>query len=183
MANKLGSFAVIYSKVNWDQYKHEMSTHLTDLSGPGTVSFPVEPNKFPCLVASMLTPVDPTKANQFCHYRINCCFVYDTDAQRLLDARAQLDHSIVYDEDEHLPHYHEDHEDPDYDGEYLPTQTGVLLLALVNELEAVGAIKRDKLLEEVAVVEEWLVNNQTDNIEDASLESVLKRMWKDKDAR
>ena len=182
MKNKLGTFAVIYSKPNWDQYKHETSTQLigehVNLTS-GNVSFPKEPDNFPCLVASMLTPVDPTKANAFCHFRVNCCFVYPGDAKRLLDAQSQLDHSIVFDEPDEST-YPEDYDD---EGGYLPTQTGVLLLALVNELEAVGAVKREKLLKEVAVVEEWLINNQEDNMGELSLESVLERMWRDKDAR
>jgi hypothetical protein len=90
-----------------------------------------------------------------------------------------LDHSIVFDEPDEST-YPEDYDD---EGGYLPTQTGVLLLALVNELEAVGAVKREKLLKEVAVVEEWLINNQEDNMGELSLESVLERMWRDKDAR
>jgi hypothetical protein len=192
MKNKLGQFAVIHSKINWDQYRHEMVSHLAEgkhgLTHAGAVSFPNEPTAFPCLVASMLTPEDPTRANNFCHYRINCCYVYPQDAQRLIDAQAQLDHSIVADEPdsyatlgslETIPEYIEDHNK----GDYVPTQTGALLLALVNELEAIGALKRDKLLAEVKRVEQWLIDNQADNLEDSSLSSVLQRMWRDKDAR
>jgi hypothetical protein len=191
MKSKIGQFAVIYSKINWDQYCREMVSQLTGgkqgLTHAGAVSFPDEPTSFPCLVASMLTPDDPTKANKFCHYRINCCYVYPQDAQRLIDAQAQLDHSIVVTEPANyetvgsldpVPKPTADLNECDY----APTQTGVLLLALVNELEAVGALKRDKLLAELKRVEQWLIDNQADNLENASLAAVLQRMWRDKDA-
>jgi hypothetical protein len=189
MTSKLGSFAVIYSKVSWDQYRHEMASPLTagppGLSSPGAVSFPAEPKSFPCLVASMLTPEDPTKANNFCHYRINCCYVYPQDAQRLIAAEAQLDHSLVVDEFEDYMAVGPLAAARDYDedaGDYGPPQTTVLLLALANELEAVGALKRDNLLAEVKRVTKWLIDNQSDNLEDASPPAVLQRMWSDKDA-
>lgn len=187
MNSKLGSFAVIYSKVNWDQYKHEMASHLTEgkppLSSLGAVSFPGDPTEYPCLVASMVIEEDPTKANNFCECRVSCCFVYPSDAQRLMDAQSQLDASIIVDEaDEYgLETLSEHHPEDDYD-EYAPTQTGVLLLALVNELEDIGALKQERLLKEVKRVEQWLIDNQPDNIEDASLSAVLERMWRDKDA-
>lgn len=186
-SSKLSQFAVIYDKTNWDQYKHEMVSQLADekpqLSHAGAVSFPADPREFPCLVASMLIDENPTKANNFCHCRISCCYVYPKDAQRLMDAQSQLDASILVDEEEETYPLLEATPPPQVEEEYVPTQTGVLLLALVNELEAVGALKRDKLLREVRDVEQWLIDNQADNVEDASLSAVLQRMWRDKDAR
>jgi hypothetical protein len=185
MSDKLKQLYLLHDTASWTQYQREVSTSLA-ASGPGTVAFVAEPSHFPCLAASVMRPADPTPANDFCQYLVNCCFVYPQDAARLVDAKEQLDDSILTGAlgslvepdpvDYNEAAIQEDEE------QYGPTQTGVLLLALVNEMDAVGALDRKKLLREVDWVNNWLEENQATNIEENTLAGVLRRMWEDKDA-
>jgi hypothetical protein len=59
---------------------------------------------------------------------------------------------------------------------YVPSPIAILLLALINELKSVGAIKKDKLLEAVKKSEHWLTMMQERN-EEAPMEDILRRFW------
>lgn len=185
--NAIGQFVVIYNYDNWMQYKNEMSSQLLKEHGNcSTVEFPADPKSYPCLVASMLTPIEPTVANRFCYFHVNCCFVYVADAVRLVEVKAKLDPSstVVVDTYDKL---HVQEEDTKFsmlprEEVYAPTQTAVLLLALVVEMEAIGALKHDKLLEQLEYVEKWLLDNQEHNLANYALSSVLSRLWEDKNA-
>lgn len=59
---------------------------------------------------------------------------------------------------------------------YVPSPVAILLLALVNELKEVGAIKKDKLLESVKKSEHWLTMMQERN-EEAPMQDILRRFW------
>ena len=187
MKNSLNGFALLASRADWENYQAVIASQLTqdrpDLQGSGSVSFPSEPDSYPCLVASIGTASDPTKANNFTGFKINCCYVYVSDAQQLLAARTGLDHSLIPEAEEQFPllmAQPEDHEEEE--SEYAPTHTAVLLLALVNEMEAVGALKRSKLIHEISRTEKWLLDNQESNLDADSLEAVLTKMWAERDA-
>jgi len=184
MSDKLKQLYLLHDPASWTQYQREVSTSLSVAGKPGTVAFAAEPNHFPCLAAAITRPADPTKANDFCEYVVNCCFVYPQDAARLVNAKEQMEDSILNESLGSLADpvdYNMAAKQPD-DEDYGPTQTGVLLLALVNEMDAVGALDREKLLKEVDWVNDWLKDNQANNIEENTLAGVLQRMWKDKDA-
>lgn len=59
---------------------------------------------------------------------------------------------------------------------YVPSPVAVLLLALINELKGLGAIKKDKLLEAVKKSEHWLTMMQERN-EEAPMQDILRRFW------
>lgn len=184
MSDKLKQLYLLHDMASWAQYQREVSSSLPTGGKSGAVAFVAEPSQFPCLAAAITRPADPTKANDFCQYLVNCCFVYPQDAARLVDAKEQLDDSILGDSLGTLGdpvNYNEAAVQQD-DEQYGPTQTGVLLLALTNEMDAVGALDREKLLKEIDWVNDWLQANQTTNIEENTLAGVLRRMWKDKDA-
>lgn len=182
MHEKLKQLYLLRDQSSWGHYCREMTSWLASGQDPEAVSFAEEPRKFPCLVASIVRPADSSQASDFCKYTVNCCFVYPQDAVCLLDAAEQAE-GITFSSDNGVTR-------PDSatgrseaePAEYSPTQTGVLLLALVNEMDAVGALNRDKLLSAVDWVNDWLQAKQAVNIEEVSLAGILRRMWEDKDA-
>jgi len=182
MSDKLKQLYLLHDQSSWVQYQREVATSLAVGQDPGVVAFAAEPSQFPCLAASVMRPADPTPANDFCKYMVNCCFVYPQDAALLVDAKGQMEDSILSGSVGSLQPVSSYEEYDELQAEYGPTQTGVLLLALVNEMDAVGALSRDKLLAEVDWVNDWLHVNQAENIEDGNLADVLRRMWEDKDA-
>ena len=181
MKTELGQFAVLSNEKGWDEYRDGIAKSLTGGAHPdepvSTISFPEGPEFFPCLVSSMDTPSEPATDNGFCSHVIRCCFVYVEDAQKLVAVNAYMDTRLT---DNLCGEPEEQVSDSD---KYAPTHTAVLLLALVNELEAIGALKRDRLLTELDNVGAWLTENQSENLEEDSLSGVLQRMWEDKDAR
>ena len=196
MSNNLEQFAVLHSQLDWAQYKNDTRGQVTK-SNPHMVhlSFPRGPSGFPCLAASTLIDESPATAGAVCECRITCCFVYADDAKLLLSAQSQLEASIVPPavreaEVKAMATAYMNQSDfaegileiEDEEGEYIPTQTGILMLALASELEDVGALKRKQLLEAIDRVEKWMIDNRDDNAEDEALSSVLRRMWRDKDA-
>jgi hypothetical protein len=176
MTDKLNRLHLLRNHSSWVQYQQEVATGLVASQDAGSVSFTSEPNRFPCLTAAVIQATEPTVANNFKQYAVNCCFVYPDDATRLLVAAEKPTDLTPVDQLSSACSRQSE------SSEYVPTQMGVLLLALVNEMDAVGALHRDKLLAEVAFVNNWLHVNKTANIEDDSLTGVLQRMWKDKDA-
>ena len=176
---------------------------------PGAVVFPAGPYEYPCLVASLTQEEQPTEINQFCQCRVSCCFVYLKDAKQLVDAQAQIDSSILVDDPIHpmppptTPEENEEElrlfqdekqlaavddldEEPEFiraDSDvYAPNMSGALLLALVNEMVAIGAVRRERLLDELQSAAEWLSENKDQNLDDPSLASIMQRMWEDMDA-
>jgi hypothetical protein len=186
MSDTLKQLTVLHDQDSWGQYQEEVAQAVCS-SNPTAVVFPDDPAQYPCLVAGLLNPVDPTKANNFCQFRISCCFVYPTDAAQLLQAQSQMRQSILDDSPGGMP---KPGNSPDLqfeaaeeeNKEYAPIRAGVLLLALVNELVDVGAIKRDLLLAEIDRVDKWMRASQQSNIESPHLGAVLRQMWRDKDA-
>ena len=182
--NKLSSFAVVHNHQDWLQYKHEVTNHLLQTNSPskGAVEFPVDPENFPLLVSSMAHLTDPATKNTLCCFKVSCCYVYQQDADRLLDAVSSTTGSVVVDEvpneESHIEHH--EHEEPDQE-DYAPTQTGVLMLALVLEMEAIGALKREKLLAKVQDVTKWLTDNQASNMHDQGLDEILTKLWEAED--
>lgn len=177
MTDKLNRLHLLRDHSGWVQYQQEVATGLTDSQCAGGVSFTSEPSRFPCLAAAVIRATEPAAVNDFRQYTVNCCFVYPDDAARLLVATEKTADPIPVD-----PLLPVCDRQPPAAAEYVPTQMGVLLLALVNEMNAIGALHRDKLLAEVTHVSDWLHANKAANLEDDSLTGVLHRMWKDKDA-
>ena len=99
-------FVVLYDKTSYESYKAACVEKLlgegTDvipqaMASDSTVQFPDPPERYPCLVASLVRDKPSLKEGQFVTYRIFSCYVYKEDATALLSAEATLDQSIIED--------------------------------------------------------------------------------------
>jgi len=99
--------------------------------------------------------------------KVFATYVYVKDAQQLLTAVESSDE---------VNHITTDTLAETVESTYVPSPIAILLLALVNELKEVGAIKKDKLLESVKKADHWLTMMQERNAE-ASMLDILGRFW------
>ncbi len=99
-------FVVLYDKTSYESYKAACVEKLlgegTDvipqaMASDSTVQFPDPPERYPCLVASLVRDKPSLKEGEFVTYRIFSCYVYKEDAKSLLSAEATLDQSIIED--------------------------------------------------------------------------------------
>ena len=197
--NKIGTFCTLFNADNWEQYKSEITASLLiETPQEATVEFGGPPTSYPCLVAAISQPREPDKANNFCYYKLPCCFVYPADAQRLLDAAVSVSDSIIVeDEDGPTPQ--------DFDEMYaeelpkllaeggLPrvlqvveplmmeddeADLTVLVLAMLKELEGLGAIKIDRLLDQLEPVQTALHDHASKEYPDPKdLKQFVSELW------
>lgn len=187
--NKL---AVLQSLENWKQYKEEIAFELTkEKSAYGAgLEFPKDPKKYPCLVAALAPNFNLVDSGILTFPRITCCFVYPEDAARLLDVVQSNDPNFrpVVDGD-NLSESSEDEvtllstagnpdkiKDSDY--EYKPSHVGILVLSLIMEMRAIGALKPEKFVQTVNKIERWLIDHMDDNKNKGPID-VLNRLWSD----
>jgi len=178
--DKLGSFCTIFNANNWEQYRAEASSFLLQsLPEDARVDFPSGPKTYPCLVASSYSPKDPTKANEFTYFKVECCFVYLSDAHRLLDAAASVNDSIIV----------EDEEDGDWPqllpdaGHGIPAENAgeadltILVLGMLRELHEIGALKFERLVETLPGVQEKLDEYSKTADQPEDMVDFLKELW------
>ena len=207
--NKIGTFCTLFNADNWEQYKSEITASLLiETPQEATVEFGGPPTSYPCLVAAISQPREPDKANNFCYYKMPCCFVYPEDAQRLLDAAVSVSDSIIVeDEDGPTPHdfdemyaeWEEDHHRNKGKGRPKLTEGGlprvlqvveplmmeddeadltVLVLAMLKELEGLGAIKIDRLLDQLEPVQTALHDHASKEYPDPKdLKQFVSELW------
>lgn len=165
--SKLGKFVLIRSRVDWEQACGELATEIAQQRGLAAVSieFPRQPTSYPCLMAAIPVPVDPSLIDAMDTAQILCSFVYPPDAAQLLSAcqegQPELVVSVSADQE---------------GGHYEPSPLAALALALVSELKAVGALKKSNLLGALRKADKWLSANQEKN-EDATVDDILERFW------
>lgn len=99
--------------------------------------------------------------------KVSAIYVYVKDATQLLEAVASSDEFNYSDAGLTAE---------SSEATYAPSPIAILLLALINELKSVGAVKKDKLLEAVKKSEHWLTMMQERN-EEAPMEDILRRFW------
>lgn len=99
-------FVVLYDKTSYETYKAacveklvgEGSESLSQaMASDSTVQFPDPPERYPCLVASLVRDKPSLKEGEYVTYRIFSCYVYMEDAKALISAEATLDQSIIED--------------------------------------------------------------------------------------
>jgi hypothetical protein len=99
-------FVVLYDKTSYESYKAACVEKLLGegseaipqaMASDSTVQFPDPPERYPCLVASLVRDKPSLKEGEFVTYRIFSCYVYKEDAKSLLSAEATLDQSIIED--------------------------------------------------------------------------------------
>lgn len=163
--SKSGQLALVLCFENWQEYQEELSQELGEPSHVAFAGCP-DPIGYPCLVAAQLTE----------EQKFVCCYVYPRDAARLRAAQEEFQgpQGFIYD---YVPSA-TSVPTPTVSG-YSPTPAGVLLLALMLEMKAVGVLKEAKLFPALAKAERWLQDNEKQNREDASLASMLRRVWRD----
>lgn len=145
----MSKFAVLLHGGDWQKYKADivnsvLGNEAVDLFELNSLmGFPAEPKHYPCLVASLIVMLDGSD-NDSGKYQVNCCYVYPEEAQKLLAAcptkkkRGQKP-KVFADAATGVA---------DVDST-VATQLSAAFLALVSELESIGAIKQKKLLGEV----------------------------------
>ena len=99
-------FVVLYDKTSYESYKAACVERLLGegteaipqaMASDSTVQFPDPPERYPCLVASLVRDKPSLKEGEFVTYRIFSCYVYKEDAKALMSAEATLDQSIIED--------------------------------------------------------------------------------------
>lgn len=165
--SKSGQLALVLCFESWQEYQEELSQELGEPSHVAFAGCP-EPIGYPCLVAAQLT-----EAQKFV-----CCYVYPRDAARLQEAQDGFrgPQGPIYD------YRTADTVAPAAARDYAPTPAGILLLALMLEMKAVGVLKKAKLFPALVKAERWLLDNEKQNREDTSLADMLQRLWQDDDA-
>lgn len=165
--NKLGTFCTLFNADSWKQYQAEVQEMLlsANSTSESKVAFPTAPKGYPCLVAASYKPADATKANEFTYFRVECCFVYLNDAHRLLDAAASVDDSIIV-EDEVSgiagllhpdgPRGNAVNFDAVPGASPAEADLTILVFAMLKELHGIGAIKFERLQEELPRVQSAL---------------------------
>ena len=165
--SKSGQLALVLCFESWQEYQEELSQELGEPSHVAFAGCP-EPIGYPCLVAAQLTE----------EQKFVCCYVYPRDAARLREAQEGF-------QGPHGPFYEDGPSEPIAESvatDYAPTPAGILLLALMLEMKAVGVLKKANLFPALAKAERWLKDNEKQNREDASLAGMLQRLWQDDDA-
>jgi hypothetical protein len=182
--SKMGQLALLQTKDHWRQYKDEIGVELAKQNKNSTAmfEFPKEPTKYPCLVASIMPPGDPTLAGAVIFPQVLCCFVYPDDARHLLTTADKVKTDcqpvvelVADDDDDEQP------EPKKTAVKYKPSQVGTLILAMALEMNAIGALKKDNLIKSVLRVEKWLDANSDENAK-SDLVVILERLWKDQNA-
>ena len=107
------------------------------------MGFPADPKHYPCLVAALIVMLDGSD-NDAGKYQVNCCYVYPEDAQKLLDVASPKKKATK------KPKVFADAATGPMEADNSTlTQLSAVLLALVSELESLGAIKQKRLLSEI----------------------------------
>lgn len=165
--SRLGKFVLIRSHRDWEQACDELAAEIAKQRGLASVSieFPRQPTSYPCLMAAIPVPVDSSLIATIDTAQILCSFVYPPDAVQLLAACREGQPEFVV----AVPANRKD-------GCYLPSPLAALLLSLVSELKAVGALKKSNLLAALHNADKWLLTNQEQNKE-AAIADVVDRFW------
>jgi hypothetical protein len=150
--SKIGQFAVIENKAQWQQYQEELKTDLASKQNTEThaLEFPNDPKKYPCLVAATFAKPGPIYHGELSFSHVICCFVYIKDAEALLNAQQATKNAL-----ELQPKI----KSTSKKTEYMPSPLATLVLSLLMELKSLGAIKKERLLETIKKVKKWLANN------------------------
>lgn len=173
----IGQFVLVQNRQNWEQACTALAQEIARQRKLPSVSidFPKQPTTYPCLMAVVPLPSDARIAGEIDHPKVLTSFVYPADAIRLLEAcqetNPDLSPPIVAEASTDT-----DWGKPSAESSYVPSPVAVLLLALVDELKAVGALKKDKLLAAVKHAEAWLHRQQEVN-ENAEMQDILRRFW------
>lgn len=145
----VSKFAVILSEGDWQKYKTDIVSSVLGGEAPdlfeldSLMNFPSGPKHYPCLAASLIVMLDGSDSDSG-KYQVNCCYVYPEDAKNLLALASPKKKT------EKAPKVFADAATGALDVDSLAiTQLSATLIALISELESLGAIKQKKLLSEV----------------------------------
>lgn len=147
--DKLSDFALLRTDGDWQCYKNEIVRNVSGgleennlFNSPSNFKFPSGPDSFPCLVASLIIAEGSGGVEEISVYKVNCCYVYPEDAENLMkfvtipkplnqetETKASTQVSIrSQDRMKHLL---------------------ALIIGVTLELEDIGALKKEKLLESI----------------------------------
>ena len=168
-------FCVIPNAEHWVEYKDQCSMKLK--ARTHDVSFPPNPKKYPCLVASEVK-VTASGSKEF---EVSSCFVYEDDAKLLLSSSVNVHDEFEKNIDEMLA-------EPPWtagmkidEGDIIPSiepDLSVLVLAMLKELVDVGAIKTDRLFAELQPMTDKLQAFHKAGVDsEASVTEFVKELW------
>jgi hypothetical protein len=127
------------------------------------VEFTQQPERFPCMLSSTMLRFERNDSDQASTISVFCTFFYTEDAVRLLEVdtedEAELDTEASQELMKQLAAAEAD---------MAPTGLGTLVLALIRELQAIGAIKRLPLLAAYDRMETWLNQHVETHAEDST---------------
>lgn len=175
--NKFNTFCTLLNSANWLQYQDEAGEFLSNSKVADRIAFPVGPKSYPCLVATTYSSAEANEDSQFTRYRANCCFVYLNDAQRLLQAAASVNESVIV----------EDEDENEFVSSWQNAVTGVsnpgdaeltvLVLGMLKELQEIGAIDFERLMSTVPGVSSKLDEYGKKENQPEDIVEFFKELW------
>ena len=143
-------FCVIPNADHWIEYKDQLANYMSRETHE--MNFPEDPDRFPCLVATSLRVASIKGTEEGKQYEVHACFVYEADAELLLSRSVKKGGPPKFEiEESEIDKMMA--ESPWLAGaDEVPTiepDLSILVLAMLKELVAVGAIKTDRLFSEL----------------------------------
>ena len=165
----LTKFKVVLDSEGWDEYKKQVVLELLNLDESSTFELATAPKDYPCLVASIVI----SKTD------VRCCFVYPDDAVSLLEHTIDVEDNYTFEDRK------EDKDVKLEDSNAKKMEINPLLLGMYLELEAIGAIKPDKVLNAMKFCHEHMreVSSASGKAVFETFEDFLSELSKEYNAR
>lgn len=165
-------FCVIPNADHWIEYKDQLANYMSRETHE--MNFPEDPDRFPCLVATSLREEGK-------QYEVHACFVYEADAELLLSRSVKKGGPPKFEIEE--SEIGKMMAEPPWlaGADEVPTiepDLSILVLAMLKELVAVGAIKTDRLFSELQPMTDKLKAFHKSGVNpDSSVTEFIQDLW------
>ena len=172
-------FCVIPNADHWIEYKDQLANYMSRETHE--TNFPEDPDRFPCLVATSLR-LGPYRrgTEEGKQYEVHACFVYEADAELLLSRSVKKGGPPKFEMESAID---EMMSEPPWTAtaDEVPTiepDLSILVLAMLKELVAVGAIKTDRLFSELQPMTDKLKAFHKSGVDpDSSVTEFIHDLW------
>lgn len=174
-----GDFCVLPNAEHWTEYKDQLANHMNRETHE--MDFPEGPDSFPCLVATSLRVATIKGTEEGKHYEVHACFVYEADAELLLSRSVKKGGPPRFEVEESEMDKMMAETPWSADVDAVPgiePDLSILVLAMLKELVAVGAIKTDRLFAALQPVTDKLQAFHKSGVNpDSSVTEFIKDLW------
>lgn len=144
--HSLSDFVLLTTEGDWQRYKNEIARKVTGhveennlFNAPSNFNFPQMPDSFPCLSAALIVE-EPPDDDSVKSYQVNCCYVYQDDAESLLKLGKPIKAPVALLSGPEIV-------SPPIKQKSTVHQLFSIVVALTKELEGIGAVKKKRLLQ------------------------------------